>query len=287
VTTRPELIAEAFKRACLAELDAPKPGNVHVFAAGHRMTAHEFVASADAAAPPLSAAGARVGARILGAIEATVAAVGANTNLGIILLCAPLAAAAESGISDLRTSLGKVLENLDTKDADLAYRGIVRAAPAGLGRSARYDVFEPATVSLLQAMTEASDRDRIARQYATNFSDIFDIGLPQLDAANRRYADQQWATLAAYLGFLSAFPDTHILRKYGLRTADKVQQTAATFQRCLQATERPATLLPELLAWDATLKTGGINPGTSADLTVATLFARRLKGVLPSKRNSD
>ena len=76
MTTRPDLIAEAFRWACLAELDAPKPGNVHVFADGHRMTAAEFVASADAAAPHLSASGARVGARILGAVEATSEAVG-------------------------------------------------------------------------------------------------------------------------------------------------------------------------------------------------------------------
>src|SRR5580700_3357514 len=105
VTTRPDLIAEAFRWACLAELDAPKPGNVHVFADGHRMTAAEFVASADAAAPHLSASGARVGTRILGAVEATSEAVGSNTNLGIILLCAPLAAAAEADISGLRASL--------------------------------------------------------------------------------------------------------------------------------------------------------------------------------------
>ena len=280
MTTRPELIAEAFKWACIAELDAPKPGNVHVFAAGHRMTASEFVASANAAAPRLSAAGTPVGARILGAVEATSEAIGANTNLGIILLCAPLAAAAEDEISDLRTSLSKVLQSLDTKDAGLAYRAIVRAAPAGLGRSARYDVFEPAAVSLLQAMTEAADRDRIARQYITGFSDVFDIGLPCLEAATRRYTDLKWATLATYLEFLSAFPDTHILRKYGSRAADEVRQTAAALQKSLQATERPATLLPELLAWDAELKIAGINPGTSADLTVATLFAQRLKGRL-------
>ncbi|MFZ0838495.1 MAG: triphosphoribosyl-dephospho-CoA synthase, partial [Xanthobacteraceae bacterium] len=28
-------IAAAFKAACLDELDAPKPGNVHAFADGH------------------------------------------------------------------------------------------------------------------------------------------------------------------------------------------------------------------------------------------------------------
>jgi len=287
VTTRPDLIAEAFRWACLAELDAPKPGNVHIFADGHRMTAAEFIASADAAAPHLSASGARVGARILGAVEATFEAVGANTNLGIILLCAPLAAAAENDISDLRASLIEVLQRLDTKDAELTYRAIVLAAPAGLGRSERHDVFGPAIVSLLDAMTEASGRDRVARQYATSFADIFEVGLPRLEAAVVQYADLRWATLATYLEFLSAFPDTHIARKHGAPAADRVCDAAAALQRSLHATEHPETLLPDLLTWDAALKADGINPGTSADLTVATLFANRLNVVLPSKHKSD
>ena len=106
MTSRAELIAAAFKWACLAELDAPKPGNVHVFAGGHRHDGRRSSSrSADAAAAPLSAEGTRVGARILGAVEATFAAIGANTNLGIILLCAPLAAAGEAETSDLRASL--------------------------------------------------------------------------------------------------------------------------------------------------------------------------------------
>jgi triphosphoribosyl-dephospho-CoA synthase len=283
VTTRPEIVAKAFRWACLTELDAPKPGNVHVFADGHRMTAAEFVASADAAAPPLSAAGARVGERILGAVEATFAAVGSNTNLGIILLCAPLAAAAEHAISDLQTSLVTVLQRLDTKDAELAFRAIVLAAPAGLGRSPRHDVLGPANVSLLEAMTEASERDRIARQYAMSFSDVFDIGLPCLEAAVRRDADLPWATLATYLEFLSAFPDTHIARKHGSVTAEKVRQTAAEFRRSFHGIGNLETLLADLLTWDAALKADGVNPGTSADLTVATLFANRLKGCLAVK----
>lgn len=281
MTARQILIAEAFRSACLAELEAPKPGNVHVFANGHRMTATEFVASADAAAPPLCAAGARVGERILGAVEATFAAVGSNTNLGIILLCAPLAAAAERETSDLRTSLIDVLRRLDRKDAELTYRAIVLAAPAGLGRSERYDVFGPATGSLLDAMTEAADRDRIARQYATSFSDIFDVGLPQLEAAAQRHPDLRWATLATYLEFLSAFPDTHIMRKHGSQAAEKVCQAAAALRHSFQTTVHPETMLAGLLTWDAALKADGINPGTSADLTVATLFANRLKAVLP------
>jgi triphosphoribosyl-dephospho-CoA synthase len=286
VTPRADLIAAAFTWACRTEIEAPKPGNVHVFAAGHRMTAAAFVASADAAAPPLSAAGARVGARILGAVEATFAAVGANTNLGIILLCAPLAAAADPDAPDLRTQLAHVLQNLDIADASLAFRAIARAAPGGLGRSARHDVFAPATVTLLQAMTEAADRDRVARQYASEFADVFELGLPLFEAANRRHADVKWAALTAYLGFLSAFPDTHIVRKHGAGSAERVRLAAAKHLVSLQGPREPAALLPELLAWDAALKAAHINPGTSADLTVATLFAHRLRTTLPSVRNS-
>jgi triphosphoribosyl-dephospho-CoA synthase len=280
VTSRAERIAAAFTWACVAELDAPKPGNVHVFAAGHGMTAEAFVVSADAAAPAVAAEGLRVGARILGAVEATFAAVGANTNLGIILLCAPLAAAAHSAGPDLRASLGNVLTGLDTNDAALAFRAIARAAPAGLGHSARHSVYEPATVSLLEAMTEAADRDRVARQYATNFADVFDLGLPLLEA-NCHHADPKWSTLTAYLGFLSAFPDSHILRKYDAATAEKVRRTAAALFASLRTAKHPAELLPELLAWDAALKAEGLNPGTSADLTVATMFAHRLRTILP------
>ena len=90
-------IAEAFIAACRDEIEAPKPGNVHVFADGHGMTVPDFLRSAEAAAPALSNPSLPVGARILAAVEATFAAVGMNTNLGIILLCAPLAAAAETG----------------------------------------------------------------------------------------------------------------------------------------------------------------------------------------------
>lgn len=281
-------IAEAFVWACLAELDAPKPGNVHAFAGGHRMTMGDFILSAHAAAVPLSAAGARIGARILGAVESTLAAVGANTNLGIILLCAPLAAAAEVDreTSRLRAALGQILRGLDVEDARLAFRAIVKAAPAGLGHSMRHDVFAPAAVSLLQAMAEAAKRDRIARQYTTDFADIFELGLPLFEAARHGQAEQKWATLAAFLGFLAAFPDSHIARKLGAEKAAEVQRETIKFQSRLRAAERPAEILPTLLAWDAALKADGINPGTSADLTVATLFAYRLRNVLPPQLNS-
>jgi triphosphoribosyl-dephospho-CoA synthase len=271
------IVAEAFIAACRDELEAPKPGNVHVYACGHRMTVAQFVDSAVAAADPLCAPATRVGARIRGAVEATFRAVGANTNLGIVLLCAPLAAAAELDEGMLRDALVRVLDGLDVLDADDAFAAIVRASPAGLGRAERHDVFAAAQVTLKQAMAEAADRDQIARQYATEFADVFDLGMRLHAAAAARWADPRFATLAVYLGFLSNFPDSHIIRKHGTDAAAQVCRTAMKFDALLWSTQEPADLVGELLAWDAALKALGINPGTAADLTVATLFARRLQ----------
>ena len=287
MTALAEKVAAAFKAASLDELDAPKPGNVHVFASGHRMTSAEFVRSAEAAAAPLAMPGARVGTRILGAVEATLTAVGTNTNLGIILLCAPLAMAAEGRAADLRAALAQVLESLDIQDAEVAFRAIARAAPAGLGRVDRHDVAEVATVTLKAAMADASARDRIAHQYVSDFEDVFARGEPVLEAALARAAEPKWATLAVYLEFLSAFPDSHIARKHGIATAEDICRTASRYHQQMRSAENPAALLTDLLAWDALLKERGVNPGTSADLTVATLFAHRLRTILPSARNND
>jgi triphosphoribosyl-dephospho-CoA synthase len=301
--SRAARIADAFRSACRAELTALKPGNVHVFADGHGLTTEQFVRSADAAAAPLSAHGVRVGRRILDAVVATHDAVGTNTNLGIILLCAPLAAAAEADHTDLhadlhtdlhadlRSALVAVLDDLDNADASLAFRAIVRAAPAGLGQVARNDVSRPALVTLREAMADAADRDRVARQYVTGYADIFDLGLPALAAATARKWPEQWTIVAVYLGFLAGFLDSHIVRKYGTAAAEEVQKTAKQLHAKLQSSWDPSLLADELLAWDTALKARNINPGTSADLTVATLFAHRLvanrlAAILPSARNS-
>jgi triphosphoribosyl-dephospho-CoA synthase len=280
-------IAEAFERACRAELEAPKPGNVHVFADGHAMTVTDFIRSAAAAAPFIAWEGASVGKRIFDAVAATLAAVGQNTNLGIVLLCAPLAASIERQSADLRTAIRLTLAALDREDARLAFEAITRAAPGGLGRAPRHDVRSPPRVSLLAAMVEAAERDRVARQYATGFSDVFDIGLAALESARQRHADTRFATLGVYLTFLSAFPDTHIVRRQGEAIAKTVMRKAGDARRNFDNAGSLAELQETLAPWDAALKRDGINPGTSADLTVATLFAFELLGILRSIRKSD
>ena len=280
-------VAAAYVQACLAELEAPKPGNVHRFAPGHGMSLSDFARSAEASAGPIAARGARVGIRIREAVAATLSAAGQNTNLGIILLCAPLAAAMEIENVGLRGALARVLESLDRADAADAFAAIAAANPGGLGRAARHDVNAPATATLREAMAEAADRDRIARQYVTDYEDIFALGLPALASAGRRRSDPRWSTLAVYLTFLAAIPDTHILRKHGEATAEAIRREAADWRDALAAAHDPAGLTERLLTWDAALKSRGINPGTSADLTVATLFAAKSIVDAPSQMRSD
>jgi triphosphoribosyl-dephospho-CoA synthase len=277
-------IAAAFRAACAEEIEAPKPGNVHVYAGGHDMEATDFLTSADAAAGPISGPGATVGARVLGAIEATLTAVGMNTNLGIVLLCAPLAAAAEQG-GDLHAALGGVLAHLDRADADQVFGAIALASPGGLGESPRYDVRQPAEIGLLPAMQEAASRDRIAYQYASAFDDIFVTGFLALAEAERAGLRPPLRAVSVYLAFLSAFPDTHICRKFGLEAAVAVQKEAGAMLALFRAEH--GECLPALLAFDRELKARRLNPGTSADLTVATLFAARLCDGLPIRRNDD
>ncbi|MFG1266214.1 triphosphoribosyl-dephospho-CoA synthase [Xanthobacter aminoxidans] len=263
----PAEVAEAFRAACLAELSALKPGNVHVFAAGHGMETAQFEAAAAAAAPAIAGAGASVGARVLAAVEASLAVAGCNTNLGIILLCAPLAVAAEGG-GPLRDQLVRVLDGLNLADAGNAFRAIAAASPGGLGASAEGDVRAPASVTLKEAMALAADRDTIARQYVTGYADLFALGVPALAGGpleRRRIED-------AYLAFLATLPDSHIARKFGPEQAEVVRQEAVALRGGLSGLS-PGERHDALLAFDTSLKARGLNPGTSADLTVASIFA--------------
>lgn len=283
----PQEIATGFVAACEAELQAPKPGNVHVFADGHGMTAADFLASAEAAAPFIAAAQSTVGARIAGAVEATWARVGQNTNLGIVLLCAPLAQAAATAQSgDLRRETRRVLRALDIADADAAFRAIALARPAGLGEAPQHDVHAPAETTLLEAMRAAAGRDRIAWQYANGFADIFDLGLKTLAEARARGADAALATLSVYAAFLAAFPDSHIVRKHGLAAAETVRGEAARFETNLKSVEGGGASFELALEFDRALKRRGLNPGTSADLTVAALFADNLAAILARPRKN-
>lgn len=276
-------IAQAFLAACRLELSALKPGNVHVHASGHGMQTSDFERAAEAAAPHITTPDLPVGTRIRRAVEASFATAGCNTNLGIVLLCTPLAHAAGEPVDgvSLRDRLGNVLRHLNLDDAAETFRAIARANPGGLGHSDQADVSAPAEITLLQAMEIAADRDRIARAYVTGYADIFEIGLPLYETALRFAEAPELAVTTLHMHFLSRFPDTHIARKFGAATALHIQNAARALAPSWQPVARSKSL-PDLMDFDTQLKADGINPGTTADFVVATIFTEKLLALLAS-----
>jgi triphosphoribosyl-dephospho-CoA synthase len=286
-------IAAAFLAACHAELNALKPGNVHIYAPGHRMQVADFERAAAAAAPFIADPSLGIGRRILTATQASFAATGVNTNLGIILLCAPLAkAAAETAIGmGLRRCLALLLSKLDYDDADDAFKAIRLANPAGLGKVEKGDVSTDAGVAgarftLIEAMDLAKDRDRIANAYVTAYSDVFDFALPVLDAARATGERADLCVTTLHLALLAEFPDSHIQRKWGPDAALSVQDEARRLKP-LWSPIVASNAFEDLLKFDASLKERGFNPGTTADFVVTTLFTDLLSRWAASGSPSD
>lgn len=277
-----EIVAQAYRAACRLEVRTLKPGNVHIFADGHRMTVADFDRSADVSAPHVANPDFPVGTRIRRAVEATFAAVGQNTNLGIILLCAPLAAAAEApGSAPLEIKLQAVLAALDHTDAREVYKAITNANPAGLGEEAgdvRAD--PPPAWTLLDAMRAAAARDMIAAEYATAFAGVFD-NARTYTATLAAGASPEEALAHLFLTQLASHPDTHIIRKHGPARAAEVRSRAAAVLKSLSlpsiASINTAENRARLLAFDAELKASGTNPGSLADLMCASAFAAGLQ----------
>lgn len=273
-------IRAAYEAACRQEIDALKPGNVHLFADGHRMSADQFLTSARVSSGPLTNPSLPLGKRIYEAVRVTREAVATNTNLGIILLCGPLAYAACMPGGDLRANLRVVLHEITLQDTEAVFEAIMLASPGGLDSAPAHDVREKPKVTLLEAMQAAADRDMIAGQYITGFADIFDVGLPALDAALARNESGMWPAVRIYLKFLTTFPDSHVLRKHGADAAADLRREASTVQQMLDKTVDEAGRIELLLDFDRSLKARAINPGTSADLTVACLLVHTLSGHL-------
>jgi len=279
-------VAQAAQAACLLEVSAPKPGNVNRCADFADARYEDFLLSAVAIGPAFAAAGrASVGQTIWQAIRDTHRWVRTNTNLGIVLLLAPLAKAALQPGS-LRENLAQILANLTVEDARLAYAAIRLAHPGALGRVEEGDVAEEPRVTLLEAMHLARERDAIAREYVTNFAITFEIGYPALRNAWSSTTILSAAIVEAYLQILAQVPDTLIARKRGTEMALKVSRWAA------QALQAGSIRTPE--GWQAISEldqrlrdeSHTLNPGTTADLTTAALFLFLLQDRTPADRSS-
>lgn len=270
-------LSECVRLACLWEAESRKVGNVHPGASFADTTVEDFRRSAEAIAPVFADAATQpVGVTVRRAVEATQAAVGQNTNLGIILLLAPLAAVPRDvplvvGIKSVRTTV---------EDAREVYAAIRLANPGGLSDAAEQDVRDEPTVTLHEAMALAADRDSIARQYAHRFLDVFALGVPTMEDGFRFHGCVEAGVIECQFAWLQMYRDSLIERKAGETSALQVTDRANCARRMGGTyTPRGRAAGREL---DAYLRSDGhrLNPGTTADLVTACLFVALREGIL-------
>jgi triphosphoribosyl-dephospho-CoA synthase len=269
--------------ACIWEVNARKVGNVYPGVGFADISAIDFLLSAAAIRTLLRSPGSSTtGWLVKRAAEETRAVTGSNTNLGIILLLAPLANS-DSPPLGLRAAIEQELAALSVDDTRFVYEAIRLANPGGLGDAPEQDVRNEPTVTLLEAMRLAADRDMVARQYANGFADVFDFGVPAFVDAFAKFGCVEAAIIDSQLRWLTEYPDSLIARKNGPAVAEDVRR------RAVEVLRHGGIATPEGraagVALDRHLRSDGnrLNPGTTADLITACLFvALRENKVTPS-----
>lgn len=261
------------------ELKAIKPGNVGYHADGHGMRVNQFEISAEVSSKALFQPCSCVGERIYNAIKATHDAVGDNTNLGIILLLAPLVETllTTSDGQLVLSDIENILSQLSIEDAKFTYQAIQLAMPGGMGRVKAQDIANEPSVTLFEAMQMSEHKDRVAFQYTHQYEDIFEHNLPTFWRYMDRWGSPQWAATAIFLSQWLRIPDSLIIRKKGLLKAREISDMIAPLANRVLASRDPTEHVSDLLSLDNQLKRAGINPGTTADLTVATLFVAAIE----------
>jgi triphosphoribosyl-dephospho-CoA synthase len=297
--------------AGLLEVSAyPKPGNVHRLRDAPGTRYEHFLAGSVATTPAIRDLASRacresgggdwgrlgLGEAILEAVEDMLRwQRGGNVQLGVVLLHAPIAAAAGASYGEDGVSLKKVRQVLreivaagTPRDTVNIYRAIGLAMTrTTLGEVGDLDVADESSLKQIQeegltplrVFRLCMDRDTICSEWVHGFPVTFDEGHRHLSKLLREGKPVNYAVLETYLHLLSRHPDSLITRKSGTMKAKMVSERAA---QLLVHRAEPG-FMEELRKMDEELwSCGGIlNPGTTADLTSASLFLQLLTGWRP------
>jgi len=140
------------------------------------------------------------------------------------------------------------------------------------------DVNDSPPGDLREAMRQASERDMIARQYSNNFQDLLGRCVPWLIEEIGKEKTTTESIVRLHLRIMAEYPDSLIARKCGRETACQAASLAARVLECQDA-QQYQEKLSDLDFW---LRSDHHkrNPGTTADLVGATLFAALREGHL-------
>ena len=270
------LLKKQIKFVCDKEMDSLKPGNVHKYSKGHGMNTKDFFKSGLIISRCLTKNNLNLGQKILSSVNEIQNKIKKNTNLGIILMLSPIVTVVQKeGIitkKKLLTKIKSLIKKQNVKNSIPIFKAISLISPGGLGVSKKYDVNEIPKTKLYKAMEFSKKKDLIARQYCNGFKDIFDTGIPAYKNFYNKWGNVSWALTGVYLTFLKKFNDSHVVRNKGNKIAINVKKEAKKHYFFVKNNTNIEKIKKKLLLFDKKLKSNGVNPGTTADLTVATLL---------------
>ena len=267
----------AYLFSCKKDIELIKPGNVNLLSPHKDTKAQDYLDSATLSSKELFNQNHSLGKRILESVKVTRSQVNVNTNLGIILLCAPVIQSyIDFNALDLRDCIKKTLSATSVKDTHDLCAAINISSPGGLGDSDMYDTVSYPNISIKQIMDYSKEYDRISYQYSHNFTDIFDFIIPKLEFLNQRYESLDISLSLLFIEILAKIPDSHISRKFGDKIAKKTSNNAYDLLKILNREYDPDYLAKALNNLDYEYKKKGINPGTTADLLVASLMIYKI-----------
>ena len=275
-------IADSAMNACLMEVLSPKPGNVYPGAEWnfHDLKVIDFIRSSRSIRSAFSnISNYRFGELILNTIIETRKVTSTNTNLGQVLLLAPLAYTFLNYGAISVELIAEFISQLTVKDSRDVYQAIRLAKPGGMGDVNSEDLGDDPTLPLNQIMQLASSYDSVAKQYANHFQDVLGLGLNSILIESNASDDWRDMIVSSHLHFMADLPDTLIARKCGWKVAE---DSAKMAKSVIQRPTRSAEYLEELKSLDQWLRVEGNqrNPGTTADLVTATIFVALIQKMI-------
>ena len=266
-------LRESYLFSCKKDIELIKPGNVSMKSPHLDTTAEDYITSSVNSSNALFLKEYSLGERIFYAINLTKEKVSVNTNLGIILLCAPIIHAfIYFKNKPLKDSIHNLILETTEKDTMLICEAIQKANPGGLGSSDKMDVKSMPRVNLHEIMSYSSKYDRISHQYTNKFSDILDFILPRINEYQKTGETLDFSLPLIFLEILAEIPDSHITRKFGEKIAKKTSNQAYDLLKILKRDSSRENAMKYIADLDYDYKKNGINPGTTADLLIASLM---------------
>jgi triphosphoribosyl-dephospho-CoA synthase len=275
-----DFIAGSAELAMLLEVSAtPKPGNVDRIHDFEDVTYEHFLGSSVGLFPAFRKAASKehnVGDLILNAVQASATWQRAgNCHFGAILLLIPLCAAASrsSTIPQLKANVKKIVESTTTIDAIRFYESF-RSVNVRVQEKHYLDVNDPESVrniqkqklTLLDVMEISSSNDTIAKEWIEGFPRTF-YGAELFRRFEESGHGLNKSIVCLFLSLLSEAPDTLVAKKFGIGIALEVSAKAT------QALKNG-----NIEDFDKELIARRINPGTTADLVIGSLFVTLLGG---------